>query len=98
MSQGLHGSGMQGARCRWCRQNEQVCAYRQGCCDACTHWERFDAAGNELRTPPHGFAMPTGRVCGTEVGFQKHIGDATLPCPECRFAHRQHTVQRLVAS
>lgn len=48
MTQGVHGSGMQGASCRRCGGNEQVCAYRQGCCEGCTHWLGYDAAGNEI--------------------------------------------------
>lgn len=40
----------QGPECRRCRQLEAVCARRGGCCDRCTHWDKFTDDG-ELKQP-----------------------------------------------
>lgn len=37
-----------GPRCRRCKASEAACAYRDGCCPACTHWRNYTPEGEPI--------------------------------------------------
>ena len=71
-----------GSRCT-CGRTEAACAWWDGCCDACIHWTRYDAAGNGLSGQQ--------REHGSEKGFQQHRYRREPPCLRCTQAHRERS-------
>ena len=88
----------EGPRCRTCRRSEAVCAWNYGnCCAACSHWLRFDNAGNEVISESGGRRrLPVEHR--TERGYQQHRVRHELPCPGCAAAHSLTVGRRKQAS
>ena len=76
---------LDGPACEVCGTSEARCAWRQGCCDACSH--RFDGSQRVPRRPDCG----TGHVydlkpCGTYAAARRHERRGEALCPPCRQA------------
>lgn len=94
---GARETRVEGPKCRRCRTTEARCAYAYGsCCESCTHWLRYDPAGNEPLPASGRQRLPVEH--GTDRGYHQHRVRHEEPCGACRAAHSLRNVEQRQAS
>jgi len=89
----------EGPHCRCCKSTEARCAWNYGsCCPNCTHWIRYDAAGDEIKSDMAGGRSRLPVEHGTDRGYYQHRVRHESACLRCRAAHSLRTLEQRRAS